>query len=164
MWLWGGFQVTKMSNLNPSCIELYLGLGYDNDLFSYLNCSCWPISEEESTKIVSTMSDYATMSQNLFVMVVMWSHRGWSSFLIVPMSSVATATCHLSPVSCNRFWYEGTFSNIQINEGTLAASRGGKIVTLPTTHCFRHYFLSVRRSSVCNWYKLGLSCAKLSSA
>ena len=26
----GGFEVTTMSNLNPSCIELELGLGFDN--------------------------------------------------------------------------------------------------------------------------------------
>ena len=28
---WGGFQVTTVSNLNPSCIELESGLGFDND-------------------------------------------------------------------------------------------------------------------------------------
>ena len=26
----GGFQVTSMSDLNPSCIEMELGLGFDN--------------------------------------------------------------------------------------------------------------------------------------
>ena len=31
MWVgWGGFAVTTVSNLNPSCIELELGLGFDN--------------------------------------------------------------------------------------------------------------------------------------
>ena len=33
---WGGFQVTTVSNLNPSCIELESGLGFDNNL----NPSC----------------------------------------------------------------------------------------------------------------------------
>ena len=37
---WGGFQVTTVSNLNPSCIELESGLGFDNNL----NPSC--IEEE----------------------------------------------------------------------------------------------------------------------
>ena len=32
----GGFQVTTVSNLNPSCIELESGLGFDNNL----NPSC----------------------------------------------------------------------------------------------------------------------------
>ena len=32
---WGGFQVTTVSNLNPSCIELeLLGLGFDNSLMT----------------------------------------------------------------------------------------------------------------------------------
>ena len=30
----GGFHVTTVSNLNPRCIELELGLGFDN----YFNC------------------------------------------------------------------------------------------------------------------------------
>ena len=29
----GGFQVSTVSNLNPSCIELELGLGFDNYFF-----------------------------------------------------------------------------------------------------------------------------------
>ena len=33
---WCGFQVTTVSNLNPSCIELESGLGFDNNL----NPSC----------------------------------------------------------------------------------------------------------------------------
>ena len=33
---WRGFQVTTVSNLNPSCIELESGLGFDNNL----NPSC----------------------------------------------------------------------------------------------------------------------------
>ena len=38
----GGFQVTTVSNLNPSCIELELGLGFDNinRLRSSQLCQC----------------------------------------------------------------------------------------------------------------------------
>ena len=28
--VWGGFQVSTMYNLNPRCIEMELGLGFDN--------------------------------------------------------------------------------------------------------------------------------------
>ena len=29
-WGWGGLALTTLSNLNPSCIQLELGLGFDN--------------------------------------------------------------------------------------------------------------------------------------
>ena len=32
-WRWGGFRVRTMSSLKPSCIELELGLGYDNKIW-----------------------------------------------------------------------------------------------------------------------------------
>ena len=34
--VWGGLQVSTVSNLNPSCIELESGLGFENNL----NPSC----------------------------------------------------------------------------------------------------------------------------
>ena len=40
---WGGLVVITVSNLNPSCIELELGLGFDNCLQNNTCQRAWPI-------------------------------------------------------------------------------------------------------------------------
>ena len=47
---WGELAVTTMSNLNPSCIELELGLGYDNhfDTATVANILGFDLSVSES--------------------------------------------------------------------------------------------------------------------